>query len=761
MRYISEQFKAKQNQIIRPPLKLYFEVYSRVANSILANISFTESFFDTDYVPIVRPDNCSNEHYYAVVGDGMPVDDPNRICAPNFYGTMPKISVPYGITPYVSAGTEYTIGDDTYYKNFVGIPFGGVLSFKGGVIPERVTVERYEYSSSSWVVEQTINNPNLNEEITFTTSSIADSGKYRRFKVYSSSAGRYQLNWIKGIYSYLDSVSFDNKNIVSVEVNEETDLTSQALPTYDMTVVCLDIDGTYNPDSEYWNKQFAIGQPCYLKCGYEVVGKTEYVPLMLGLIKETPKYEQNKITFKIAVSWKAISLVTNFKSLVNSELEPGDIVDNKLFKDIVPSLFTTYDVFHGEVDERGSECNYYGIVDNNEVRQLVANAMGCFITAGIDTVDLHNTNDIQYNTFDNSYLTRYEQSKLVLNNMPKVGKIRVIRNEYTLSANYYEKEAEEAIEMPQGTAVTFEFILPFWAFGKYELIDAQSSDPDATLTILSFTELAKSDGTTEVGMRISSDVAITAQPIIRFYEVDRAEFEETETVENSDEEYVNDNYLVANGYNAGKVKRVAEFMSNVSNEYEIDVIQDFSREIGDIIRLETEKNVYKTCVITGLKFTLPGSKGHITCRKVFSPIDSEYYQSDVKTDQVFLYDDSGSGYSYKIVQLKYSGCLIGRMTFTNGGARTYYVVLGAQWISVNDTSMLGHIDITDDNKHVWRATPILTYNAECIYPSLDLGSYDSAAPVNDEATFASMTLIMKLYEDQNMTSPVNYESSYS
>ena len=34
MRYVSEQFKEKQNQLIRPPLKLYFEVATKASMSV-------------------------------------------------------------------------------------------------------------------------------------------------------------------------------------------------------------------------------------------------------------------------------------------------------------------------------------------------------------------------------------------------------------------------------------------------------------------------------------------------------------------------------------------------------------------------------------------------------------------------------------------------------------------------------------------------------------------------------------------------------
>lgn len=765
MKYISEQFKAKQNQVIRPPLKLYFEVNSYVKSSIVVTSGDTETFLDSTVAPIVRPKMCTNEHYYAVVGDGMPVDDPNRICAPNNYGgniESPTWSVPYGITAYANANAEVTIGDAQSYKCFNNFVYGGTLSFKGGLIPEQITVEKY--ISPNWVEEAVIDNSELKEEVSFETSSPSDKTKYRRFKLLSSKAGRYQLNWIKNKLNPYDSVVFENDYIMSATIDEETDLTSQTLPSYGMTITCLDPRREYTPNSNYWNKQFACGQPCFFKAGYESGGRIEHVPLLYGTLLENPKYESGKITFKAAFSFTLIGGVSNFISLSKSDLVPGDLVRDKTFYSVVSGsgVFNSYDVFHGASDQLNSKCNYYGVISRNDFRQLVANAMGCFITAGINTIDLHNTNDIQYKTFDNSYLIRYEQSKLLLDSQPKVGSIKVIRNEYTLSENYTDVEAPEPITLPNYGSATVDYTLPFWAFGKYELVDAQAS-VETYVSVSGYNEAPRDDGGATVSITLSVSDAATIQPIFRFWEVARTEFDETEDFENGDDVYINDNFLVSNSYNAGKVKRVAEFMSNVSNLYEVDVIQDLSREVGDIIRLETQKNIFKTCVITGLKFSLPGSKGHISCRKVFSPMDCEYLVTGVKNTRPIVATASGY-YDYEVYETDYNACIVAKATFTSGGEHSIFFLLGASRIVERGE---GHSDnynrnvlVTDDNLHVWTVFYFPADHHKAVVPVLDMGTFDSTSPINDEEVYGAMNFIMKLYSDQGMVSPVNYDSTY-
>ena len=138
MKYVSEQFKEKQDEIIRPALKLYFEVGSDVTNavSLLSNEEYAYDMgFDTDIAPVVDPSVCVNEHYYAVLGDNSPVDDPNRICSPDISEGMydlPTTTVPMGITPYTPANTESLIGSDSeeFWHTFVPFPVHSTLSFK-------------------------------------------------------------------------------------------------------------------------------------------------------------------------------------------------------------------------------------------------------------------------------------------------------------------------------------------------------------------------------------------------------------------------------------------------------------------------------------------------------------------------------------------------------------------------------------------------------------------------------------------------------
>ena len=111
MRYLSEQFKEKQNELIRPALKLFFEVGSNVVNAINSNLN-TNIGFDDTVAPVVRPQDCTNDYFYAVLGDDSSVDEPRRICAPDDPTVLPNHSVPYGVLPYTAANTEVMIGSN-------------------------------------------------------------------------------------------------------------------------------------------------------------------------------------------------------------------------------------------------------------------------------------------------------------------------------------------------------------------------------------------------------------------------------------------------------------------------------------------------------------------------------------------------------------------------------------------------------------------------------------------------------------------------
>jgi len=131
-----------------------------------------------------------------------------------------------------------------------------------------------------------------------------------------------------------------------------------------MTVECLDVNAEYTPDTDYWDKQFKDGTPCYLSAAYAINGVDESVPLFFGKLTEKPNYEHGKITFKVAVDWRK-----NWTFTVNpyfdDSLNVGDIIHGDSFGLIIfnGKLFDSY-----EFD--GTECNYSGEIDSREARQL-------------------------------------------------------------------------------------------------------------------------------------------------------------------------------------------------------------------------------------------------------------------------------------------------------------------------------------------------------------------------------------------------------
>ena len=758
MRYLSESFKEMQNSLIRPALSLFFEIGSNLTYVSNAYSDGQYLGFDDTVAPVVPPKDCSNEYYYAVVGANQSVDDARRICAPTDVSAEPTHGVPYGVTDYTAANTDCLIGSDTNYQNFVGISGNAELRFSDDLHPRFVTVEYWDNANSEWVVEDTI--ITLNDSPIIFHPASGTAGRFRRFKARATTAGRFQLQWIK--INHNSAITFKKNRISSVMISQETDLTSQTLPAYEMTVTCLDVDGIYKPGTSYWNKggQFRTGAACYFyvrKTGNDF----EQIPLMFGKLTQEPTYGNGKITFKVAVDW---SVNKSFTSIPDSALNEGDVVDSRKYYQFLSNLFDSYDVFHGADDEWGSEVNYYGIVSDKETRQRVANALGCYIIADVTKVNLRNANDIQYKPFG-AYLTRYNQIKNTLENRPKVKDVSITRYQYTLSGEYAEIEASEAISATTTGYNVATFLLPFFAFGKYELVDAQAGDPSATIAIASVEGQSRNtDGLIETRLRFTTDTNTTIQPIVRFYEVITEEFEETEVIDSeASETYINDNYLISNGYNAGKAKRVAKLMSNVSGQYEVDVIQDFSHEVGDVIRLETEKGVYKTCVITGLKFNLPGSKGHVTCRKIFAVDDSKKALYDM--EGVTLIERTGAGgVSFRVSETASGYFAMGKFHDTDLNL-DFYIVVGATAAQINNgggwNTLTPQVNVEDYNKHEWYfyGTAIDHSQLAVDVPYYNLGTRPSGEDI-DIYTWGGIKLVMTLYEEQGMSSPLdgdNYE----
>lgn len=768
MRYVSEQFKEKQNRLIRPALKLWFEVATDVQmphwfSTSLAIQNLDD--FDDSVAPIVKPTGCTNEYYYAVVGDGIGVDDPNRMCAPDNSSVIatPTHSVPVGVLDFSSVNEEMLIGSTAQsYFNFVGIPYKYTLSFKGGLIPESVRVEVYDTNTSTWSTEQTIDNSELKEEIVYTTSGVEDNGKWRRFWVKNTTkSGRYQLNWLKNNtdYDYVSNppVVFENNRITSISVDKDTNLTSQTMPSYEMSVTCLDPDGQYKPETIYWEHQFKEGKACLLKIGYGNEAGTEYLDMMYGILTAQPDYAQNNITFKISVGFNSSGKGrANLSSLV-SAIQPGGEVDSRLFSTLITSLFTSSDVIKDATDNTNTKTNHYEFI-RTDSRQLVANAVGGYIVARSNEVNLHDTCDIQYKAIDD-VLPRYDQIKNILQNRSKVGTLEITRYENRLASDYIDIEATERVSIPVGSASAL-FVLPYWAYGRIELRNAQAADPSAVVALLTAAnpESVSENGTFIANIAFRSNTATTIKPIVRFYGVNSTGYQENETVgSDTGEPYINDNALVTNAYVANRVKRVARFASDVSNQYEVDVVQDLRYEIGDVIRLETEKDVFKTCVITALKFNLPGSTGHVTCRKIFAIEDSANAMSGIKNAELIKYTNGGG---ITVVESDRDTVVVGLVKYNN---ERYYIVAGASSIKKvqggSTTIVAPNIKVTDNNAHVWNCYYFNANNTTANFTPVDLGTY-STMMMNNIYAYGVVTLITKLYEEQNMTSPVDYDCSY-
>ena len=764
MRYVSEQFKEKQNQLIRPALKLWFEVatdtqrvYWFTSNQAVANLDD----FDENVAPIAKPKTTTNEYYYAVVGDGKGVDDPNRICASekvNGAFPTPTHSVPAGVLDVASVNEEMLIGSTVqYYYNIVGIPFTLILSFKGGLIPEEIRVETCPTSGGTWTTEQTIYNPDLKEEIVYVALSTSDVSKWRRFWIKNTTkGGRYQFNYFEmdNYLSAANPVVFENDYVNSVSVSEATDLTSQTMPSYDMTVVCLDPHGEYAPDTSYWENCFIESKECLLKVGYEIGGDTEYLDFLYGLLTAQPDYEQGKITFKVSVGFNSSHKTLKLSSIPNSSLSTGDVVDSEKFSSFLSNYFDSSDIIKDTTDDNNTKTNLYEYI-RSDARQLIANAVGGYITAGINTFNLHDTCGIQYRNID-GYLPRYDQVKCSLQNRSKVGTIEITRNENTLSSDFVDIEAVERVSIPVGYA-TAKFILPSWAYGKAQLIDAQPATPSAVVTIATSANIEAVSTNGEIGlpMLFRSNTATTIKPIVRFFNVNTTKYQENESVgySLSDESYTNDNDLVTNEYVANRVRNVARIMSDISYQYEVDVVQNICYELGDVIRLETEKGVYKTCIVTALQFKLPGSNGHLTCRKIFSLMDSAYAVPD---PQGSLYVHFPTGGDYYVG--KNDGVAIfGKFNYNN---RTYFYGLGFSTYTKTPggTEYAVNKKLVDLNGHEWK---IFFYNVDNTYTTnnpcvIELPDYDSTSGANANS-WGAIELIKALYSEQNMRfAPVDY-----
>lgn len=769
MKYVSEQFQTLQNETIRPQLQLYFEVDTDVLYPIIPINEQSDIGFDDTVAPVVEPKNCLNDHFYAVLGDPVGVDDPNRICAPDNSGVIstPEISVPYGVTHYVTADSETLIGNDEVIVGNFSAATGMILRFKG-LIPEQIRVEVYDTSTLDWVTEKTIVNTEMSEEVLYIPDDISHATICRFYVKNSEYSGRFQLLWIKHEKSFwgVDPIVFKNEYVSSVNVNSEIDLTSQTLPQHEMTVECLDVDEEYTPETPYWNNQFSDGKKCLLKAGYEIGGSVEYVAVMLGVLTKKPTYGESKITFNIEAKINKLSVV-NIISNPDSSVSSGELVASRKFKDILDDLglFDSYaDIFANNTDENNSLCNFYGEIAENEAQQLVANALGGYIAIGIDTVELHNSNMVQYKKYID-YLTRSEQIQCTLESQPKVGKIEMTRYDYTLLSDYKDVQSESTRMVEGDNLVTFK--VPFYSIGRMTARDF----PSGYSIVDIHSQYANNEGGSTVNVTInkSTSGSATNRFTIRFYKVTSTENKEIEIINalGDGETYTNENKLITNSYVAAKAKGVARLMSNVSNQYEVDYMQDLRYELGDVIRLETQKGIYKTCVIMALQNVFPGSTGHLTLKKIFALEDTPESIPTENSETMKVSLETVSEKRSMAIDEVVTELLFGIMNDTYNGQK-YIIVLGSNgcWYSRNGQFITYGVGAQeyDNNQHIWNVGYI-KHDIDAEYTgwqlaldnTVELPDYDTDAhDINSNPLFYAINkLIEYSYKAQGMIASID------
>lgn len=775
MKYASNTFVETQEEIIRPPYKnmvLYVGTDNCYPHNAVGG-EYNTLGFDTNVAPVVPPSYCRDVSAYAVLGMPWGVDSTWRVCAPEKVGgSFPKPNriVPYGVSVYANANEEVIIGNPVVGLNFNNIKSRIGLQFTGGHYPKKLVVEWYNPNTGNWqaVGTYTSSSPSGSSYWWFRYNNFGSNPEnwYTRFKVSSDVAGRFQLSFLMDEWSIENdalTVIFNKAQISKVNITQETDLSSQSLPTNEMTVEVLDINEEYTPDSEYWSKQFKERSPILFTVVNEANGYNEYIDLFIGRLTKEPNYEQGKITFNIAVELRK-GWDINLAPPLDDSLSVGDSVPSQTFHSIIfnNKLFDDYsDAFIDADDMANSLCNTGGDIDSQDARQLIANALGCYIKIGINTVNLENANNVQYKPIDD-WLTRYSQVKYLLDSKPKVGKINVLRMNNTVAADYVDVECPDrkTVGSMSYPYALFDFELPFFATGKFELINAQSSEAGVTVSQSSNSDVVKLDnGNYKATIPFTADEYTTIKPIVRFYKTESTEHTDTEIMDDeAGEVYENNNNLVTNSYIAGKVNRVAHLVSDISNQYEVDVVQDLRYEVGDIIRLETRKNVYKTCVITGLKFNLPGCNGHITCRKIFSLLDGDFVVDEPKGLSL-----SFGVTSIEVESANEAGCIVGIM---NTQTTRYIYVLGVENykedISGTITNKTYNATLTDNNGHIWKFAHYSVPSGVAINtgaPIVYIPEYDPSSGAT-QACYGAVALLKALYNEQGMNAPADYSNEW-
>ena len=730
MRGASTSYKELMQQVLKPATQIRFR--EAVEQGYIA-LGSNDNIDMTIVKSWSTPDIPNYRRYATVDNFGWKVDDDSYICVTR----NAPITNNMFITKELTANTDVTIQDnmgvlasqvgDVYLKiapihcSSLTIKFGKT-DHHGGFVdtPQEVTIDgtsMTDFETVHFTVE---------EDMYLLKFNVSEDCRISYYPLSNNAADPVAI--------------FVNSNLISVDIEESSNLYSQELPRFDVTVKIYDADGTYdpvNPQGEF--AKFVQDYSVYMLMGYMVEGYLETPFTVLLYLKDTPVYENHEITLSFSTTKSADNKYIDTLPIISGN--PGDPIVNRTYRHTAGSL---------TIDSNGFE----SLITRAEMDQIICSIYGLGYVNPPKSINLTRA---LYNYVRLHHFTGYEiinKNSIKIDRKPILKALTIKQYSNTIPTTYQETVSGSA----PNSNVEHWTDVGFYQYRMIIDVDADVSDickvdvlrlvvPGSSANMVDFSTYTDSEsGATHLRFWVYCDEDYnpsgTTTYTLGLYHVRQVTNDITESVNPDGENMVIDNPFITNTSLLESCRTMVKNVAYYRDYYTFDAIADYLTDANDWIVIDTpyEKNV--GLFVTDIKYHFPGGTCTITGNRRFCLSNSNYSTDVARFAHI-------NGVEYICVS---SFALVGYF-HTTGGDTDVVVVSASNGTNAAriqapvigyDTNNDGNvISITDSTSLTWycdvadHSISGEYYADDCMY----LGRF-----ANVEA--AARYLIVKAYADQ-------------
>ena len=415
---------------------------------------------------------------------------------------------------------------------------------------------------------------------------------------------------------------FDNSNLLSVDIEEFTDLYSQELPRFNVVAKIYDADGRYdpiNPQGEF--SKFVQDYSVRMLVGYEVNGFFEAPFDVVLYLNDTPKYEKHEITLSFTTLKSTANPYVNTLPTISGN--PGD-----------PAYSKQWYASNGVVNIRTS--GYESLITRSEINQIIYSIYGeGYVYLPESLVSLRSL----YWAGKSKKVKHFTGYEVIDKNSIKIERKPVLK---ALTIKQYTNTIPTTYqETVSGSISNSNYVR--WStieqrpFRMIVNIDADVSD------ICRIDEISLSGATNMSWSFISATDPDTGAATLQFWiycasynpsgtttytlglsHIRQVTNDVTESVNTEGENMIIDNSFITDSSLLASCSKLIKQTACYRDYYTFDAVADYCTDVGDWIVVDTPYEKGVPLFVTDIKYKMPGGTCTITGNRRFCLETSNY-----------------------------------------------------------------------------------------------------------------------------------------